>query len=70
MMDVEKPRCRFYPKGLGDRCSNEAVFAIVAPEKESFWYYPVCDTCLPEAGEIAENYILAHMYGFGEEDTA
>lgn len=46
------------------------MFAVVSPTKQgSFWYFPCCDSCLEEAGELRDNnYILAHLYGQGGDD--
>lgn len=65
---LEKPRCSFFPQGLAQRCENEAVFALISPSEASFWYYPVCADCLPEASELNPNHFLAHLYGYGDEE--
>lgn len=69
---IDTPRCAFHPQGLGKRCENDAIFAVVSPtEKGSFFYFPCCDKCLEEAGELRDNnFILAHLYGQGDDDDS
>lgn len=68
---IDTPRCAFHPQGLGKRCPNDAIFAIVSPtEKGSFFYFPVCSDDVEEAGELRDgNFFLAHLYGQGDDDN-
>lgn len=70
-LPIDVPRCSFHPQGLGKRCTNDAIFAIVSPTEKGFFYFPVCTDDVVEAGELREgSYFLAHLYGHGDGDDA
>lgn len=60
---VKQPRCAFHPQGLGKRCNNEAALAVIAPTSNgTFWYFPCCESCKEEAGELRdETYFVATL---------
>lgn len=49
-------------------CGNEAIFAVMVPKGGEFTYFPVANECLEAATESLPSHVLAHLYGYGEEE--